>query len=456
MNIRRFPLQRAGWYGLGVGALTLMLAACDTGSLVDLQDPDLITGPVARDTANVAELRNGALFEFARAVSGPAGNNATPGIVGLTGLMTDELWYASTFPTMKEVDSRNIDVNNSGLLSVYQYIHRARNLTDRVAEQYIAAGRENTADYAMMANLSGFTTIFLAENFCSGVPLSSTALTGDLEFGPPQTTAQLLDTATTRFETALAHAQAANAVDQQNLARIGQARALLARGEFDAAAALVAAVPTDFAYEVAYSNSSSGQNNGVWYNINTERRSSAASGEGQNGVVFFKRGPAEAGNDLDPRVSVDSTGMGSGVLDVPHYRQTKYGERGAGIPLATGIEARLIEAEAALSKGTSASYLPILNALRAEIGLADLTDPGAGEPRVRQFFEERAFWLWLTGHRLGDLRRMVKFYGFEQDEVFPTGQTIFGSPYGSDVNLPIPFQERNNPEYSGQCIDRNA
>lgn len=454
MNIRRFPLPRAGWFGLGAGALALMLAACDTSGLVDLQDPDQITGPVARDPANVAELRNGALFEFARAVTGPAGNNSTPGIVGLAGLMTDELWYASTFPTMKEVDARSIDVNNGGLLSVYQYIHRARNLAERVAEQYAVAGREQSADHAMMANLSGFSTIFLAENFCSGVPLSSTALTGDLEFGQPQTTTQLLDTATARFTTALASAQVADAADQQYLALLGQARALLVRGEFVEAATLVKAIPTGFAYEVAYSNSSSGQNNGVWYNINTERRSSAASGEGQNGIAFFLRGPDN--NDLDPRVSVDSTGMGSGVLDVPHYRQAKYGERGAGVVLASGIEARLIEAEAALNLGESAAYLPILNALRADIGLAALTDPGTGAPRVRQLFEERAFWLWLTGHRLADLRRMVKFYGFAQDQVFPTGQTIFGSPYGSDVNLPIPFQERNNPEYSGQCIDRNA
>ena len=70
---------------------------------------------------------------------------------------------------------------------------------------------------------------------------------------------------------------------------------------------------------------------------------------------------------------------------------------------------------------------------------------------------ERAKWLWLTGHRLSDLRRLVRQYGRTQDQVFPTGQTIFGAPYGSEVNLPIPFQERNNPNAtSGACLDRNA
>jgi hypothetical protein len=52
---------------------------------------------------------------------------------------------------------------------------------------------------------------------------------------------------------------------------------------------------------------------------------------------------------------------------------------------------------------------------------------------------------------------MVRQYQFSAESVFPTGQTIFGAPYGTDVNLPIPFQEQNNPNASnGKCIDRNA
>jgi hypothetical protein len=52
---------------------------------------------------------------------------------------------------------------------------------------------------------------------------------------------------------------------------------------------------------------------------------------------------------------------------------------------------------------------------------------------------------------------MVREYGFTQAQVFPVGQTIFGSPYGTDVNFPIPVTERNNPEASsGECINRNA
>src|SRR5690606_2484763 len=137
----------------------------------------------------------------------------------------------------------------------------------------------------------------------------------------------------------------------------------------------------------------------------------------------------------------------------------------APIDLASGIEARLIEAEAALAKGTSGAYVAILNQLRSTIGLGDLADPGTPDARVDQFFQERAFWLFGQATRLADLRRLVRQYGRSQADVFPTGDYVRegldgsprpdAAPYGSDVNFPIPFDEVNNPE-SQQCFDRNA
>ena len=441
---------------LAMGMLAAGLVACKTETLVDLQNPDLITGGVARDPANIDQLYNGVLFEFGRAVSGAAVTNDNPGIVGISGAMADEVWYASSFNTMQDIDRRDItDVSNSDLTLVFQRIHRARNLADRAAEQLIAVGEPSSARTSQVVSLAGFSFLFLAENFCSGVPVSSTSLNGDLLFGVPLTTQQLLDSAAARFNTALTIAGTAGATAEQNLARVGLGRTQLDGGNFAAAATTVAGVPTNFVYRVTYSESSTGQNNGVWQNINSERRSSVASGEGINGIVFFKRGGTP--NTTDPRVSVDSIGRGLGTT-VPFYTQHKYNTRGAAIPLATGVEARLIEGEATLSKGTSAAYLTTLNGLRTTGGITGtLSDPGNATARVRQFFQERALWLWLTGHRLSDLRRLVRQYQFSAESVFPTGQTIFGAPYGHDVNLPIPFQEQNNPNASnGQCIDRNA
>jgi hypothetical protein len=454
------------WPHLGIGLLALSLAGCDPDELTELTDPDEITPEVAADTANINELRNGVLYEFARAMTGTAGNNQTPGIIGISGLLADEMWFSSTFQSMQEIDRRNIERTNGDVLAVFQFLHRSRNLAERTIEQYATTSRNNTTDHAMVTNLAGFTYVMFAENFCSGVPFSRTQLTGDVTFGTALTTAQMLDSAVTRFTAGATRSAAAvtaagadtlaraAATQELNLARVGRGRALLARGDFAGAAAAVAAVPDNFVYNVVYSPNSSGQNNGVWYNINSERRSSVASGEGTNGIVFFRRGPTP--NTIDPRAPVDSLGAGIGTT-YAHYRQRKYATLNAPVQLASGVEARLIQAEAALAKGQSAAYLTTLNQLRSAQGMTALTDPGNAQGRVRQFFQERAFWLWLTAHRLGDMRRMVREYGLPQNQVFPVGQTIFGSPYGTDVNFPIPVTEQNNPEApSGQCIDRNA
>jgi hypothetical protein len=451
--------RRIAGPGLALGLL-VAAAACNATGLVDIRNPDIITGTVVTDTTNIASLRNGAFFEFARSLAGPAGNNNTPGIIGISGLLADEFWYASTFTGMQDIDRRNITPDNTNLLPIYQYLHRARNASEQAAAQYATTSQNNSADQAALTNFAGYTYVMFAENFCSGVPFGQTTLTGELTFGPQYTTQQMLDTAIARFDLALSRATAAGSATQQNLARLGRARALLDRGDFTGAAAAAAAVTPGFQYDVTFSVTSSGQNNGIWYNVNSERRTSVASGEGVNGIVFFRRGPRTAGgattNTIDPRAPADSLGFGLSASTIPHYRQNKYPTLDAPITLGSYQEAQLIVAEAALAKGASNAYLTIINQLRANYGLAPLADPVTATGRVRQFFTERAFFLWLTGHRLGDMRRMVRQYGLNSEQVFPTTQTINGTPYGTDVNFPIPQQEQNNPQFAnGSCLDRN-
>ena len=121
------------------------------------------------------------------------------------------------------------------------------------------------------------------------------------------------------------------------------------------------------------------------------------------------------------------------------------------VPAATGIEARLIEAEAALKAGDATTWLAKLNAARAtRPGLAPLTDPGTADARLNLTFSERGFWMFSTGHRLGDMRRLVRNYGRGKETVFPTGSFLpKGGDYGTDTALPIPFNETNNTNYTG-------
>jgi len=86
-----------------------------------------------------------------------------------------------------------------------------------------------------------------------------------------------------------------------------------------------------------------------------------------------------------------------------------------------------------------------------------LATPGTSAAAADLLFSEAGpFWLYATGHRLGDMRRLIRQYSRQPDTVFPTGDYHKGgSAYGDDVNLPLPIDEENNPN-GGTCLDRNA
>jgi len=95
----------------------------------------------------------------------------------------------------------------------------------------------------------------------------------------------------------------------------------------------------------------------------------------------------------------------------------------------------------------------LLNA-PAVAALPALTAPATQADQISQVFQERAYWLFMTGHRLGDMRRLIKHVGRNSETVFPTGTYFKGGAYGVDVNFPVPFQETNNPNFT-LCLDRN-
>jgi hypothetical protein len=430
---------------LGCGAA---LVACDSTVLLEVEDPDVALPEALRDTTNLAAVRGLGVGDFQVAFGGAS---TTEGLVAITGIMSDELFHSGTFLPNREMDRREINVTNTGVTTVFRALHRARRSTDIAAETFQTA-RGDVAEAAELRNLHAYTYVFFAENWCSGVPVSTDA-EGVFTFGLPLSTAELLTTATTNFDEALA--TATNSTPQQYVARIGKARVLLNQEKFAEAAVLVQGIPTTFRYQMQHSDNTTRQNNGIFGITQTRREYGISHLEGGNGLPF-RQSPA------DPRVPW-TRDAGAADASIRQYTPRKYDSRLAPIDLASGVEARLIEAEAALSKGTSAGYLTILNALR--VNLPPLTDPGTPGARVDQFFRERAFWLYAQGHRLSDLRRLVRQYGRTQAQVFPTGPYVLEgtdgnlrpapSPYGTDVNFPVPVDELNNPNFT-QCASRGA
>jgi hypothetical protein len=60
------------------------------------------------------------------------------------------------------------------------------------------------------------------------------------------------------------------------------------------------------------------------------------------------------------------------------------------------------------------------------------------------------------GQRLGDLRRLIRDYGRVPTNTFPEGTHYRGGTYGTDVNLPVPQQEENNPNFTRAACDQTA
>jgi starch-binding outer membrane protein, SusD/RagB family len=202
-------------------------------------------------------------------------------------------------------------------------------------------------------------------------------------------------------------------------------------------------VDTDFEYVIFHSDNTARQNNGVWSFNNSQRRWSVANRDGGTGLPYLDDA------DDDPRLAY--TGPAAGFeASIPAYFQQKYPLRTSNVPVANGVEARLIEAEAALQRGDLVTFAQRHTELRARIGLGAVSVDGLSEADlVDLHFQERAYWMWLTAHRLGDMRRLIRQYGRDQTTVFPQKGA------GTDVNFPVPVDELNNPLFSG-CFDRDA
>lgn len=442
-RLRKHPWRR----GTTVLAAALAAVACNPDRLLNVEDTDVLDPGTLNTKEALPALLASTLsaFQIAYSGGGDLSNGGHEGMINMSGLLADEYIHAETFPDRQGVDVRSITPGNGSVKGVFFDVSQARSIADLTSERYntFDAGTEGHSEALA---IGAYAYLLFAENFCSGVPFSR--LTDDgVEYGEPQTREQILATALAKFDSALTFANTHQRADLANLASVGRGRALLNRGDFAGAAAAVAGVPTGFRYAIESSVNSARQNNGIWnYTVNFFGFSVPDS-EGGNGL------PWQSAND--PRVLWQDAGSPGFDGETPFFMQEKYPARDVETPLATGIEARLIEAEAALQAGNTNSFLATLSALRQPVGLGQLADPGSATAREDLLFRERGFWLYLTAQRLSDLRRLVRQYGRAQETVFPTGAYHKGGEYGSDVNFPVSADERNNPRFQG-CIDRSA
>lgn len=456
-------------------ALALALAACNQDSLLTAPTPDVvqpkdIAGPSALPSAYASAIGD---FQVAYAGGYGTGLDYNEGLTQISGLLSDELLNAETYTTRIEVDRRATHNINGTTLQTFQDAQRARATADLVASrfrQYLPSDPRGAEIQAIAA----YMYIMMAEDYCNGVPTSKVNDDGSFTYSPPQSGTALLTIAIAKFDSAIVVASAAGASGATaiNLARIGKGRALVDLNNYAAAAAAVASVPDNFNYSIQHSTNSGRENNASFAFNYLEGRFSVSDREGGNGIAFVSLN--------DPRNPVIDNGTGfDGSTE--QFLPTKFPSRSAPTPLAIGSEARLIEAEAALKAGNLPLFLASLNRARAAaptytpdgsstsapeaspppLTLADIGATATDQQNL--LFRERALTFFLTSHRVGDLRRLIWQYGRNSETVFPTGPYQATNPdksgtnYGTDVNLPIPMEESNNPSFTpAACTNRSA
>jgi len=448
---------------------SMLLGACSVHQeLLAPQNPGVIDPGAVANTAAADALYVGALGRWKSSMNG--GGNNTEALWNWEALFTDELQSGDTFSQRNDADSRNLQTNDGVLTPIYQAAQQARGrardaINGLLAYDKSALGVQHVGEMYLMM---GYIEMELGESFCNGIPLGET-VNGVPQYTQPLTDADVFKTALARFDTALTYLTASDAatVTLKQATLIARGRVKVDLGDFQGAAAEVASVPTSAQYNFDYSQTTF--DNEWWIMGASVKRYTAGDSVNIAGRIFNAIPFARLN---DPRVKAVNSGK-PGEDNTTIFIDVQNWGRDDPIPALSGIDARLVEAEAQLNLKTDAgraNMLTILNTLRTNqqtLGifkpatLAPLAPsaPFADSAATSLFFREKALWQFERGYRMGDLRRLVRQYGRTQDQVFPTGNfTRNGTPsgtYGTQVAFPVVDAELNNPNFHG-CLDTKA
>jgi len=465
-------VNRARW--LTVPALVgaaLIVAACNVKQeLLAPQNPGLVDPGAVANAAAAYALKVGAVGKTTVVVDGAGTSGNCSGnsecLWEEIGSLTDEFHNADFQNTRQDIDQRQMGDDNPS--NPYSQVTQVRGFVrDAIASvaKYIP---DSTADLAEMYMSLGFLEMSLAENFCNGIPLGHT-INGVFTYGPGLSDAEVLDSASAHLDSALAinTKTSAQATFIKQATEILKARVLIDQGKFSSAPALVADVDSKYAYYMATSQAK-GTSLGMWSIVNsTARLSVSDSSEIVNGTATTTKNALPFASAKDPRVPVTFGGSANPPVvaedgSTPQYIESLYG-RFDPIAMVSGVDARLIEAEAKLNAGDITGMMTILNALRAAppkisnyqpTAMAALPAPATQDAAITLFFREKAFWTFGRGQRLNDERRLMRQYKRTEDQVFPTGAYFKGGNYGHTIQFAVTNTELTNPLFKG-CTDRN-
>jgi hypothetical protein len=408
--------------------IALSLTACE--DILEVNNPAALQEEQLANPALEQFMINGAIGEF---------QFAYVSYVLWSGVLADELFTDHTNVSVREFSLHNFNDLNATNEGIYNNLQRARQSADDAVERVkvmAGAGAASSLNVARALIYGGYSYVLLAEGFCEA-PVNLSA---------PLPSAELFTRAVARFDEGIAVATAgrtgtnvAAAQDLIYMAQVGAARASLKKG--DAVRARTYAAPVPDSYErLAY------------YSANSVRENNAVNAAVRTSGAWLSMAPAYQGvsDTRAPQPTASRPGLNSNPIFPPLKPSMYSGWTGTGTPqtieitnhirFASGLEARYIGVEA---DGPNAAMLTFVNARRAVAGKTPVNLTGA--ELLAEFRVQRSLDFYLTGQRLGDLRR----YAAAGTNLFPTGKyPVFPDPYGSATCFVVPQSEKSgNPTY---------
>ena len=407
-------------------ALFFLTAGCS--DLFDIKNP----GSILDVDLNDAELIDVLITGLSSDVSDFVDNNAFD-----TGRLSDEVAgsgsYADTgyFRTgIAEQDQVN---------TVWEQAHEARWMAElhreRIEGLLEPAAYSSSPFIARAYIFEGLAHRALGENYCQVVysePNSS-------EYGGLMPRTVSFDKAAAAFTSALSYGD-----EFDTAAHAGLASTYASLGQWTQAVAEARQVPDDFVFW-------------TWYDINDDANiifdetwdRPEMSAWGSYAGSFEPSDPRAPVNKCDITGTCSHDTGADGVTI--QWRQDKYLDEDDDIVSMSGMEARLIEAEAALRDGNLGEFTTQINRVRAFYDLDPITQPASvGALEYPNAYDdgwsildgERHLTLWLEGRRLWDLHRW--------DHPFLNGGTVaWEGEVRRDSCMPVPDGECTvNPNFT--------
>lgn len=364
------------------------------------------------------------------------------------GQFTDELMGANSALSTRQATT--LSSPHAVQVQLYSAFQSTRVQLDQALQLLYKHGRSDDANMIGHAlGLLGMVHLMIADNFCSGIPVSTSKWGG--EFIPSRgfTTTQLYEEAIVYADSGLA--LGVDSFPVTTLLLGVKARALNALGQFSAASGIAHLINDSSKISEVFIPGRDSSYLGRSPSFLASGRDTSLhviNNKGTNGLRWI---PDDV-ETLDARLMLRSL--------YPHKPKFFFSNRV--VSFFDGAEARLIEAEYYLDLGDIDAYLEMINRVRRMfryengLPLSDTIDPGTEVGRIDLLFKERAYTLYLTGRRLGDMRRMVNQYRRSMNDVYPVGpvEGVVFEVYGSNyVFVPeISFtgrEETYNPLYNG-------